>query len=37
MDAPVIGATLVPMDAFIFLRRLEIQSESFMNYLYNPF
>ena len=24
-------------DAFVFLRRLEIQSESFLNYVYNPF
>jgi multidrug resistance efflux pump len=24
-------------DAFIFLRRLELQSESFLNYIYNPF
>ena len=30
-------ATLMPMDAFILLRRLEIQSESFLNYFYNPF
>jgi len=24
-------------DAFVFLRRLELQSESYLNYLYNPF
>ena len=37
MDAPRMEATLVLMDAFILLRRLELQSESYMNYLYNPF